>query len=338
MTKIALYPISVIYGLIIWLRNRFFDWGVFTSQPIPGKSICVGNLSVGGTGKSPHIGYLISTLSKTHQIQVLSRGYGRQTKGLLAVDHLSNPKTVGDEPIMLYNEYAKQAHFVVCEKRRLGVKYLKAKHQDAIILLDDAYQHRWVKAGLQIVLTTYQHPFWQDQFLPLGKLRESATEIRRADAIVITKCPAFETFDPQLIKKELAHLNKPIFFSRYQYKPLHPLTSSIEKIDRVLLISAIADPAQIQESFPKDYQISHKIFEDHHPFSRADISEIHQFFDTFANENTVLVTTSKDWVKINLLLNETERKKYPWYLITFTLEWYEQETFNQFISNYVDTN
>ena len=112
MTKIALYPISVIYGLIIWLRNRFFDWGVFTSQPIPGKSICVGNLSVGGTGKSPHIGYLISTLSKTHQIQVLSRGYGRQTKGLLAVDHLSNPKTVGDEPIMLYNEYAKQAHFV----------------------------------------------------------------------------------------------------------------------------------------------------------------------------------------------------------------------------------
>lgn len=315
-----------------------FDYGFLTSKNIAGKSICVGNISAGGSGKSPHVAYLISLLWKSHQIQVLSRGYGRKSKGYILLDDASNPSQVGDEPHMLYKSFSKKAQFAVCEKRLIGVQKLRSKSPDSLILLDDAFQHRWVRAGLQLVLTSYQNPFWKDTILPSGRLRESISGLKRADALIITKCPDFDSFEPNKILSRLSWLQKPIFFSRYEYHPLKPLTRAVNEIKTILLVSAIAEPQHLKESLVQSYKVEEKIFKDHHAYSKRDIQEIHHFFDNFADEQTILVTTSKDWTKINLLLSEKDKQRYPWYLLSFDLEWYDQEAFNNFIGAYVKSD
>lgn len=315
-----------------------FDYGILASKNIAGKSICVGNISAGGTGKSPHVAFLISLLWKSHQIQVLSRGYGRKTKGFILLDEASSPSQVGDEPHMLYTMYSKQAQFSVCEKRLIGVQKLRLKCPNSLILLDDAFQHRWVRAGLQLVLTSYQKPFWKDSLLPAGRLRESIAGLKRADAVIITKCPEFDSFEPNKILASLSWLDKPIFFSRYNYHPLQPLTRAIDEIKSIILVSAIAEPRHLKESLIQSYKVEEKIFKDHHAYSKRDIQEIHYFFDNFADEQTILVTTSKDWTKINLLLSEKDKQRFPWYLLSFDLEWYDQAAFNNFIGTYVESD
>lgn len=338
MIKIALYPLALIYGAVIWLRNRFFDWGIFRSEYIPGKSICVGNIAVGGTGKSPHIAYLIEFLSDHHAIQVLSRGYGRKSKGYLEITPDANATQVGDEPLMLYEQFKTKAQFAVSENRRFGVQQLKKQNQASILLLDDAFQHRWVKAGLQLVLSTYESPFWKDQLLPVGRLRESAKALERADALVITKCPNFNSIDAETIAHIRAKFDIPVFFSGYRYKPLQPLTRPVAQLNKALIVSAIADPKQLQHGLPNKVHFEQMHFKDHHAYTKQDIEAIHLFFDTFADEQAVLVTTAKDWIKIASLLSTEERQKYPWYLLTFELEWLDQAAFNQYISAYVDPN
>lgn len=338
MKKIALYPLALLYGVVIWLRNKLFDWGVLTSLPIPGKSICIGNIAVGGTGKSPHVAYLIELLSERFAIQVLSRGYGRKTKGYLEISTHSSAGQVGDEPLMLFEKYHTKAHFAVCENRRFGVQQLKKQNPEAILLLDDAFQHRWVKAGLNIVLSTFDRPFWNDALLPAGRLRESAYALKRADALVITKCPAFDSFDANELVQISAKFDIPVFFSGYRYKPLQVLTRPVAALNKALLVSAIADPKQLEHGLPKTMHFEQLHFADHHAYTKQDIKAIHHFFDTFADENTVLVTTAKDWIKIASLLSKEEQQKYPWYLLSFELEWHDQAAFNQFISAYVDAN
>lgn len=338
MKKIALYPLTLLYGVVIWLRNKLFDWSVFNSLPIPGKSICIGNVAVGGTGKSPHVAYLIELLSARFAIQVLSRGYGRKSKGYLEISAHSGAAQVGDEPLMLFEQYHTKAQFAVCENRRFGVQQLKKQNQKAILLLDDAFQHRWVKAGLNIVLSTYDRPFWKDELLPAGRLREPAYALKRADALVITKCPAFDTIDAKELAQISANFNIPVFFSRYRYKPLQALTRPVSNLNKALLVSAIADPKQLAQGLPKTMFFEQLQFADHHAYTKQDIKTIHHFFDTFADENTVLVTTAKDWIKITSLLSTEEQQKYPWYLLSFELEWHDQAAFNQFISAYVDAN
>ena len=195
MCRLALYPLSLLYGMAIWVRNLFFDLGMLQTQHISGKSICVGNLNVGGTGKSPHVGYLIELLYPAVKVQVLSRGYGRKTKGFIALSKNSTAAQVGDEPQMLYNQYQEKAQFAVCEKRSIGIEHLRTEDPSSVLILDDAFQHRYVKAGLNIVLSVYDQPMHQDFLLPAGRLREPISGLKRADAIVITKCPKFETFD-----------------------------------------------------------------------------------------------------------------------------------------------
>lgn len=335
MSKIALYPFALLYGLIIRSRNLLFDLGLFETKPIPGKSICIGNLAVGGTGKSPHVGYLIDLLHKDLPIQVLSRGYGRKSKGFLWVSTQTTPQLVGDEPQMLYDKFGAKAQFAVCEKRALGVDMLRKKTPDALILLDDAFQHRWVQAGLNIVLTTYDNPIFKDKLLPVGRLREPMSGLRRADAIVITKCPSFDSFNAQELTAQFNAWPIPVFYSRYTYKTLQALGKPIEDISEVLVVSAIAQPEQLKEAFSTGISLRFKSYADHHAYSAADMKEIHHFFDTFASKNTAIVTTAKDWVKIQALLNEEELQKYPWYLLELELAWSDQSAFNQFISSYV---
>jgi tetraacyldisaccharide 4'-kinase len=338
MRRLALYPIALLYGAIIWLRNRCFDLQLFKTHPIDGKSICVGNLAVGGTGKSPHVAYLIELLSERFAVQVLSRGYGRQTKGYIEITAHSSAKEVGDEPLMLFQTYQKLAQFAVCENRTFGVQQLRSQKPDSLILLDDAFQHRHVKAGLNIVLSVFDQPLHQDVLLPAGRLREPINGLNRADAIVITKCPKFDTFDTALYAQQFQKWPIPVFFSRYTYRALQPLGKIIPDVQEVLIVSGIALPEQLNEAFVPDIQIRHKSYSDHHVYTAANLEEIHHFFDTFATANTAIVTTAKDWVKIQSLLSPKELQKYPWYLLTFELEWSDQTAFNQFISAYVVSN
>ena len=337
--KRALYPFALLFGFISWLRNLCFDLGFFKSQKIPGQSICVGNLAVGGTGKSPHTAYLIELLQTQFPIQVLSRGYGRKTKGFRVVEATSLPEEVGDEPLMLKKRFLDKTQVVVCEDRRFGIQKLKEMQPNGFILLDDAFQHRWVKAGLNLVLNTYDKPLEKEALLPVGRLREPANQLKRADALIITKCPDFQSFDQNKLGARYQKYQLPVFFSRYAYLPLTPLTAAIiELFERVILVSAIAHPENLAEAFQQGIEIHYQSFGDHHRYSTKEIKEIHQFFDTFADGKTVLVTTAKDWVKIDPLLSPQDRKSYPWLLLDFQLEWSDEQAFNQFIKTYVDAN
>ncbi len=337
--KPVLYPIAVIYGLVVWFRNFCFDIGLFKSQPISGKSICIGNLAVGGTGKSPHIAYLIEFLQNKSDLQVLSRGYGRQSKGFREVFITSKAQEVGDEPLMLKQQFPNETTIVVCENRRFGVEQLKKKNPNALILLDDAFQHRWVKAGLNIVLNTFDRPLEKDALLPVGRLREQPRAMKRANALIITKCPDFQTFDQDLIRANYKIFNIPVFFSRYHYMPLKALTDRhVNEIQRVIIVSAIAHPELLGQAFDQQQEIHYKSFKDHHRYSATDIKEIHHFFDTFVDGKTVLVTTAKDWVKMNAFMSPQDRLSFPWMLLDFQIEWSDRQAFNQFIKTYVDAN
>lgn len=336
--KPILYPISVIYGLVVWLRNLCFDTGLLKSQKIPGRSICIGNIAVGGTGKSPHTAYLIMLLENQFDLQVLSRGYGRSSKGYREVSIDSNAIEVGDEPLMLKQKFP-DCTVAVCEDRFHGVLQLKAFKPNGLIILDDAFQHRWVKAGLNIVLNTYDRPLEKEAFLPVGRLRDEVKQLRRADALIITKCPQFETFDQELIRAKYNKFDIPIFFSRYKYIPLKALTEKrVTNFDKVILVSAIAHPEILGQAFDAKQEIHYRSFADHYCYTAADIKEIHHFFDNFAADKTVLVTTAKDWVKLNTLLSPQDRQSYPWMLLDFEIEWSDAQAFNQFIKTYVDTN
>jgi tetraacyldisaccharide 4'-kinase len=338
MRRLALYPLALLYGAVIWLRNRCFDLQLFKTQPIAGKSICVGNLAVGGTGKSPHVAYIIELLCDLLPIQVLSRGYGRNTAGYLELTKTTTASQVGDESKMLYELYQNKAQFAVCENRFYGIQQLRSQKPNSLILLDDAFQHRHVKAGLNIVLSVFDQPMHQDFLLPAGRLREPMSGLCRADAVVITKCPKFDTFDDEQYAKTFQKWQIPVFFSRYTYRELQSLGKFIHNVQEVLIVSGIALPQQLNEAFASDIQIRHKSYSDHHVYTAANLEEIHHFFDTFATANTAIVTTAKDWVKIQSLLNPKDLQKYPWYLLTFELEWLDQTAFNQFISAYVVSN
>jgi tetraacyldisaccharide 4'-kinase len=338
MRRLALYPFSLLYGAVIWLRNRCFDLQIFKTQSIEGKSICVGNLAVGGTGKSPHVAYLIELLSPNYPVQVLSRGYGRKTTGFILLDEKSTPQEVGDEAFMLHETYKNQGQFAVCEKRVTGVERLRKIQPNSVILLDDAFQHRWIQAGLNLVLSTYSQALGQDQLLPAGLLREPISGLQRASALIVTKCPSFDTFDSKAYAQRFEKWPIPVFFSRYKYQPLTCLTTAVDSIKNVVIVSAIAKPKYLEEAFGQDVGIEQMSYPDHHAYTQANVNEIHHFFDTFATANSAIVTTAKDWVKIQALLSPQDRQKYPWYLLTFELEWLDQTAFNQFISAYVVSN
>ena len=244
MRRLALYPFALIYGAVIWLRNRCFDLHLFKSQPISGKSICIGNISVGGTGKSPHVAYLIAQLHAQVELQVLSRGYGRKTSGFILLDATKTPQEVGDEPCMLYAQHHNKAQFAVCENRNYGIQRLRSAKPSSLILLDDAFQHRYVKPGLQLLLTPFHEQFLNDWHLPSGNLRESKAGAHRADAIILTKCPNLTKKEMEVHRKRYETYQKPIFFSSIEYAELQLVGTPIPQIKSILLVT----PSSIRAS------------------------------------------------------------------------------------------
>jgi tetraacyldisaccharide 4'-kinase len=331
-----LFPISIIFWLIGIVRNALYDNKLLASSSPEIPSICIGNLRVGGTGKSPMTNYLVTLLKLDHSITILSRGYGRKTTGFHLVKQTDSSLDVGDEPLAYKLEHLDSIQVAVSENRLKGIMKLLPFPANAVLLLDDAFQHRQIKAGLNILLSTFDAPFYNDFLLPTGNLREAKSGANRADILVITKCPNDITQEQKdAVTKKLAKYQKKIFFSKISYAPLVPISKLVvTNIEKVMIVSGIANPIEMQNHLASLYTTDHINFPDHHEFSQKDIDLIHKKFDTFANKNTIIVTTHKDFMRLKNVLSELQLENYPWYILPMTVTIENENEFNQLIRNY----
>jgi tetraacyldisaccharide 4'-kinase len=335
-----LWPFSLLYGLITFARNKCYDWGVFQVTPIPRKSICIGNLSAGGTGKTPHVAYLADYIGSTFETTILSRGYGRTTKGFQLVQENSSAKNVGDEPLFYATLFKDKIHVVVCENRVNGVKHILQQFPtNQVILLDDAFQHRAVKAGLNILLTDFNAPYFRDSMLPSGNLREWIRGINRADYVVVTKCPSEITEkEKNYFYAKLGVAENKIYFSTIKYGELTSFGKPLKKkIENVLLVTGIANPKPLKEHLAQNYSVEQLIFPDHHVFTQKDIEEIHQKIDTFVDENAIIVTTEKDFMRLKENLLKWNMHNYPWYFQPMHISIHDELQFKEELIKYVNT-
>lgn len=308
----ALKPLSWLYGGITGLRNWMFDQGILPQEEFDVPVVSVGNITVGGTGKTPHVEYILSRLSLDYKIAVLSRGYKRKTKGFILANSHSTPESIGDEPLQIYRKYGQNAKVAVCESRRRGIKELMRQFPDLeMILLDDGFQHRYVKPKVSILLMDFSRPIYEDHLLPLGRLRESAHQIGRADMVIVTKCPEdLPPLEYRLISKKLDLMSfQGLYFSRFSYGALTPVfpdeepynvsLSSLTERDGVFLVSGIANPRGFVrhfKSYPFKVKVAH--FDDHRDFTREDIHLIKEKFHKLTGERKIIITTEKDAVRL----------------------------------------
>ena len=334
-----LYPFAFLYGIVAWIRNKCYDLGLFQVYSIPVKSIVVGNLSVGGTGKTPHVAYIASLFQDKLNAAILSRGYGRRTNGFLWVTEKSSSVEVGDEPLTYKRKFDDNVSIAVCESRKVGVQRILQEKKNDLIILDDAFQHRAVKAGLNILLTTYSNPYFRDHLLPTGRLREFRSGRKRADLIIVTKCPdQISDLNKDEFIKYLKFNKKRIFFSSITYGfPVEISGRNWVNVKSILLVTGIANPEPLVEHFQKDYKVEHVSFSDHHDFSAQDIKGIHQKFDTFAQEETVILTTEKDYVRLISTGLMSEVENYPWFYVPITIQLDDEVNFKSIIEQYVGT-
>jgi tetraacyldisaccharide 4'-kinase len=296
-----LFPFAFLYWLITYVRNCLYDFGLIKSFSYGVPIIAVGNLSVGGTGKTPQIEYLIRLLSEKYNVAVLSRGYKRKTAGYILADATATASSIGDEPFQFYSKFP-SIQVAVAANRKNGIEsLLQLASKPDIILLDDAYQHRQVKAGFYILLTAYDDLFCDDYILPFGNLRESSLGKKRADMIIVTKCPNdLSELSQQKIREKLK-VNQQVFFTTIQYDDFvfghntEVLVAESIKESKVL-VAGIAKPNLFFEFLKNDTDDT-LVFPDHHQFSNQDCEHIL----SRANGRKI-ITTEKDYVRLNGLL------------------------------------
>ncbi len=298
--KYLLLPFAGLYNGVTRLRNYLYDIGHKKSFQFDTVVISVGNLNVGGSGKTPMIEYLIRLLSDRYKVATLSRGYGRKTKGFHMATKKDDAQTIGDEPYQLLRKFGDKILVVVGEERALAIPtILNERPEVQVILMDDAFQHRAVVPQFSILVTDYEKPFYKDFLMPLGRLREARAGVSRAHTVVVTKCPELGAEGEEKIRNELHPLvgNKPVFFSSMNYQaPIaighsHPITTD------VVLVSGIAKNGPLEREVAKRYKIHRHIkFPDHHAYTAAEIQSIHQTA-VLCNVDSIL-TTEKDMVKL----------------------------------------
>lgn len=306
--RILLLPLALLYGLGIGLRNLLYRSGILRSVKFDLPVISVGNLAVGGTGKSPHIEYLMRWLDQYINVAVLSRGYGRTTIGFRPVTVIDTAKEVGDEPLQFKRKFP-DIPIGVSESRALGVPELVKRNPDThCVLLDDAFQHLAVSPMLHIMLTEYNRPFTRDWLMPSGRLREWRSGYRRADIIIVTKCPPDLTeAQRQKIQYEIdPYPRQRIYFSKYQYGTpydmLRPdLHRPLDLNTDVLLVSAIANTDYLLQYLGKEARSVQTLeFEDHHFFEEEDLNNLLKRFNRMESRNKIIVTTEKDATRLEL--------------------------------------
>jgi len=297
-----LFPFSALYGWMMRVRNRQFDSGKRAVVEFIPTIISVGNLSMGGTGKTPMIEYLIRLLKDQVSLATISRGYGRKTKGFILASDEDNARTIGDEPLQFYRKFKDDIYVTVCEERILAVPEVLSDHEEvSLFLLDDAFQHRKIGRDLNILLTTFEEPFFRDHVVPLGRLREERQGAARADLVVVTKCPG-ETGETerQWFRDEVRKYagDKPVFFSHVAYgKPEHALGPDTAWPAEVAVLSGIAKPDYfLKEVSTHAKTVHHFNYQDHYAFSAADLDKVLKTLNNL--NNWVLVTTEKDMVRL----------------------------------------
>ena len=329
--RLLLFPFSGIYYLITLTRNKLYDAGILKSKKYNLPIICVGNLSVGGTGKTPMTEFVIKLLKDDYKVATLSRGYGRTTRGYLDVTSSSNALEVGDEPLQFAKKFD-AVQVAVCERRQEGIRVLLNKRiAPELIVLDDAYQHRSVEAGLNILLTSYGDLYCDDYVLPAGNLREPRVGANRADIIVVTKCPSnLETDEMEAVRQSLkVQAHQRLFFSKIIYDDcVYNVQESFQlnrlKVAKVTVVTGIANPAPfIKYLRGQGLSFDHKPYKDHHNFTVSDL----ELLDSL----DCILTTEKDYVRLQPLLTMKKIYYLPIRLNFFQFENEISETIREFV-------
>lgn len=342
--RFIFFPFAIVYGVITVIRNGFYSLGIFRSSTFSLPIINVGNLSVGGTGKTPHTEYLIRLLKDEHKLVTLSRGFGRKERGFILAKEDASARQIGDEPYQYYRKFGKDIHVAVDANRVTGVMDVcRNLPETELILLDDAYQHRAVKPGFNILVTTYKNPYYSDFILPVGNLREFRHGKKRADIIMVSKCPDFDSIDRQAILNKIApEAHQQVFFSRFKYSQVVSLNDGEErdiKGRKVILVTGIAQPDPLMEFVSQSTQVLHHFkFNDHYNFKPADLDKIHNLFDKFVDEKPIVLTTEKDAMRLFEPTLFAKLKEYDWCFQSVEIEIDENIEFNKRIKQYVEKN
>lgn len=345
-----LLPLSWLYGFGVRLRNKLFEIGVLKSKSYSVPVISVGNITVGGTGKTPHVEYLIRLLAKRVKVAVLSRGYKRKSKGyVLAGDDITMPM-IGDEPYQMKKKF-KDVYVAVDRDRCHGIERLtgdEATMDTDVVLLDDAYQHRYVKPGINILLVDYHRLIIYDKLLPAGRLREPKDGKARADIVIITKCPAdLRPMDYRVITKAMnLYPYQKLFFTSLKYGSLMPAycgeDRKLESIRgyNVLLLTGIASPRQMMVDLqPFEVGITPLTFADHHQFTATDIDSINETFAQMAKPR-IIITTEKDNTRLFGMEGLSDEARHSMFILPVTVQFMQgqEEEFNDLIFSYVTKN
>lgn len=326
-----LFPFSILYDFITSLRNRMYDKGILKSTSFDLPIICVGNLSVGGTGKTPMVEYLIRLLSDTYSVATLSRGYKRKSEGFFLANEATVMEDIGDEPFQYHSKF-KNISVAVDAKRVEGVQQiLERKPNTQVIVLDDALQHRKIKAGFYIMLTSYDELYYKDYLLPAGNLRESRNGVNRADVVVVTKCPSnLSNEEMQSIRNSIRSVH--VYFSTIAYD--ENITNGSQKIslkylkEDFIAIAGIAKPTFFFD-YLKINPENTLTFPDHHHFSESDIQTVLNK----ANGRKI-ITTEKDYVRLKNSLPQDQL-----FYLPIEMKWMvASESFDDLIENYVKSN
>ncbi len=346
--RLFLLPFALIYQSISWIRNFLYDNGIFKSTGFGISVISIGNLTVGGTGKTPHTEFLLKNLYKDFNVAMLSRGYKRKSKGFLLADNNSTFDDIGDEPKQIKMKCPK-INVAVCNNRVEGVKKLLIHDENIdIIILDDAHQHRKINASINILLTDYNNLFIKDSFLPHGRLRDNISQYERANIIIVTKCsPELKPIDRRIISKDINLLPyQKIYFSYIKYGKITPVfkyhKNKINKETQILLITGIANPKPLVEYLEQNISkhITHLDFPDHFSFDKKSIDNINNVFMELKSENKIIITTEKDAVRLreNTFLIDNVKKLLNYIPIEIDFLFETKESFNNQIINYVKKN
>ncbi len=320
MLRFLLVPASWVYGWVVRLRNYLFDAGLIRSEKFSVPIICVGNITVGGTGKTPMAEMIVDYMSRRHKVALLSRGYGRKTKGYIEVSPTSHYREVGDEPLQIKLKFP-DTLVVVCEKRALAIHRIIDEHPDIdLIILDDGFQHRYVNPTVNVVMVDATRPLHEDNFLPYGTLRDDIGQLHRAHYFVVAKCPEDMTpIDRRIMHKNLVCVAyQKVYFTRiesFSPRPVFPDVAgdrSPQRGSRVIALSGIGNPLPFHSSLEKEFEVVERIvLEDHHVYRVRDVKLLASLVEQYPD--AVIVTTQKDAVKFanrNRIPMEVQRKLY----------------------------
>jgi tetraacyldisaccharide 4'-kinase len=344
--KIVLFPVACLYGILVGLRNKLFDWKILPSKSFGLPVISIGNLSAGGTGKTPHTEYLAELLKSHVKVAILSRGYRRQTKGFIMAKPDHTQTDIGDEPLQYLRKFPDLV-LAVDEDRKRGItKILAERPETEVILLDDAFQHRYVRPGKSIILTDYHHLYVNDYMLPTGMLRERVKGARRADIIIVTKTP--KVLSPitrrNLVKELKPERHQKLFYSYIGYEEPVPLKlcanqkPAAAKYNYIVMVAGVANSYPFQEYLKGLCNELIVIdFEDHHQYTTADFEKISREYQSIISKDKVIFTTEKDATRLDKEEFSTYLDALPVYYVPIRIKFHDCDDirFDKLILDYV---